>query len=136
LSAFVLDCSVTIAWCFEGQASAYADSVMARLERQRAIVPSIWPLEVLNALLIGERRRKISPQETLRCLRMVEELPIAIQEVAAERVWTAVLGLARDLSISAYDAAYLELAVRLHAPLATGDEGLKNAARRAGVRLI
>lgn len=136
MSHFVLDGSVTIAWCFEGQASAYADSVMARLDRERATVPSIWALELANAMLIGERRKKISRAEIARCLQMVAGLPITIDENAAQTAFGPILTLARDQNISAYDAAYLELAMREGIPLATRDEGLRTAARHAGVPLL
>ena len=136
MSHFVLDCSVTIAWCFEGQGSAYADSVIERLDRERAMVPSIWPLELANAMVIGERRKKISGQEIVRCLQLVAELPITIDETTTERALGPVLGLARDQNISAYNAAYLELALREGVPLATRDDGLKSAARQLGLPLV
>ena len=109
---------------------------MERLDGERAMVPSIWPLELANAMVIGERRKKISGQDIVRCLQLIAELPITIDETTSERALGPVLALARNQNISAYDAAYLELALREGAPLATRDDDLKSAARQLGVPLL
>lgn len=134
--AFVLDNSVVMAWSFEDEANPYADTVLDAFQASRAIVPTLWPLEVANALLVGERRKRITQADSLRWVQILGALPIAIDDATNRHVWTLTLSLARDQVISAYDAAYLELAVRLNLPLATLDKKLKDAATAVGVSLF
>lgn len=103
---FVLDCSLTVAWFFEDVMNRYAQAVEDSLAAAAAVVPGLWPLEVANALLVGERR---------------------------SRAWQHSLHLARSHRLSVYDAAYLELALRQGLPLATLDDRLAAAATSAGV---
>ena len=133
--AFVLDGSVAIAWCFEDEVSPYADAVAARIPTVQAVVPAIWPLEVANVLLVGERRKRCAPSDTAYRLTSLAALPIAVEDISLTNVWNEVLNLARAHNLSAYDAAYLELALRRSLPLATLDDKLKDAARAVGVAL-
>ena len=133
---FVVDASVALAWHFEDEASEYADRVLERLREDRAAAPSIWSLEVANALLVAERRGRLSPAKVARAVELLLELPISIHDVAAELVLGAVLDLARAHGLSAYDAVYLELAMREGLPLATQDEALRAATQRVGVPLL
>jgi len=136
LRRFVLDCSVTVAWCFESQADAYTKGVLGQLGVSQASVPSLWPFEVANALAVGERRNKLTKAETERFLAILVGLPIMMEEQAHHRALDRTLSLARELALSAYDAAYLELAMREGLPLATRDGQLKKAARAVGVSLF
>ncbi|WZO97852.1 type II toxin-antitoxin system VapC family toxin [Isosphaeraceae bacterium EP7] len=129
----VLDCSVTMAWCFEDEASLYADGVQDALKSVRAVVPAIWPLEVANALLVGERRKRLDEARSGRFLAMLSGLPIAIDDGTTGRAFTAITHLARSHQLSSYDAAYLELAIRRGLPMACFDGKLKAAALAAGV---
>jgi predicted nucleic acid-binding protein len=131
--AFVLDCSVALAWCFHDEASPYADAVLARFPNVHAIVPGIWPLEVANVLLVGERRKRCTPTDTAHWLGSLSALPIAVDDEAPTHVWNQILNLARTFSLSAYDATYLELALRRSIPLATLDDKLKAAVVAAGI---
>jgi predicted nucleic acid-binding protein len=131
--AFVLDCSVTLAWYFEDEAEAYADTVQEALAKAPAIVPSLWALEVANVLLIGERRQRTTEARASQFITLLKSLPIHIDEGGAEHVWTDVLRLGRTHGLSTYDAAYLELALRAGLPLASLDGPLKTAALAAGV---
>lgn len=49
------------------------------------------------------------------------------------RAWSETMQLARAHHLSAYDASYLELAIRLGLPLACLDGKLRAAARATGV---
>ena len=89
-----------------------------------------------NVLLVNERRKKLSKAESERFLTLLQALPITVDEQTAQRAWSGTLGLARERDLSAYDGAYLELAVRLRLPLATIDDQLRKAAARAGVALV
>ena len=133
---FVLDCSVTVAWCFENQSDAYTKGVLGQLAVSQASVPSLWPFEVANALAVGERRNKLTKAETDRFLAILADLPIIMEEQAHHRALDGTLSLAREQALSAYDAAYLELAMREGLPLATRDGQLKRAARTVGVPLV
>jgi predicted nucleic acid-binding protein len=131
--SFVVDASIALAWHFEDEVSEYADRILDRLREDRAAAPSIWPLEVANALLVAERRGRLSPARVARAVELLLELPVSIHDTAADPALGPVLDLARTHGLSAYDAAYLELAMREGLPLATQDEALRAAAQRAGV---
>ena len=74
--AFVLDCSVTMAWYFKDEANAYANSVRKALSRARAMVPALWPLEVANILVLGERRRRCTEAEASKWLSTCSCCPL------------------------------------------------------------
>ncbi|MDP2949778.1 MAG: type II toxin-antitoxin system VapC family toxin [Chloroflexota bacterium] len=133
---FVLDASLALAWHFEDEVSEYADRVLDRVGEDRALVPSVWELEIANALAVAERRGRLSPAGVARAVELFLELAISIHEVALESALGPVLDLARTQGMTAYDAAYLELAMREGLPLATEDEALRAAALRVGVPLV
>lgn len=133
--AFVLDNSIVMAWSFADETSAYADAVLDSLAASRTIVPVLWPLEVANALLMGERRKRSTEAETIRWVGILKRLPIVIDDETNTRAWSDTIALARGHKLSAYDAAYLELAIRRRLPLATLDALLKAAATAIGVSL-
>jgi predicted nucleic acid-binding protein len=131
--SFVLDGSVSMAWHFKDEADAYADAIAARFPGAQAMVPTIWPLEVANAVLTGERRKRSTEAQATRWLSYLASLPITIDDESKLRAWSDVLSLARAHNLSAYDAAYLELALRRGLPLATLDNKLKAAATSIGI---
>jgi len=131
--SLVLDCSVAMSWCFEEEAGDYADRVLDALEEGEAFVPSVWPLEVANVLVVAERRGRLKVGESARFLELLQSLPIFVEEVSLPRATGAVLSLARELDLSVYDASYLELAMRSGVALATHDQALAKAADAAGV---
>jgi predicted nucleic acid-binding protein len=130
---FVLDCSICLAWYFKDEADPYADAVAARFPDAHAFVPILWPLEVANALLMGERRKRSTEAQAAKWLGFLSSLPIVVDDETNARAWSDLLGMARTHDLSAYDAAYLELAVRRGLPLATLDGKLKKAAAAVGV---
>jgi len=133
VEGFVLDCSVTMAWYFKDEANAYAKAVRKQLADMDAVVPSLWPLEVANILLLGERRQRSSAAEAGKWLGYLRLLPIRVDDETAARAWSDILHVARSHLLSVYDAAYLELAIRLGLPLASLDDRLTAAANAAGV---
>jgi predicted nucleic acid-binding protein len=133
VNSFVLDASATLAWCFEDERTAPAVSMLERLRDQEALVPPLWLLELANGLIVAERRGRITRAESTRFLGLVGELPIRIDQTSTLNLASSLMELAREYDLSAYDAAYLELALRLGQPLATLDERLRSAADRAGV---
>ncbi len=130
---FILDCSMTMAWCFDGEATPYTDGIRDRLGEAKAFVPALWPFEVANVILIGERRNRLDRARSLRFINLLSRLPIVIDELLTGRVFADVVALARDHRLSGYDAAYLELALRRSLPLATLHQKLAAAARAVGV---
>ena len=133
MTDFVLDCSVSMTWWFEDETDAYAERVLDYLDEASAIVPAIWPLEVANALLAAERRNRIASRDSDRVAEFIVTLPIHVDDETHAHALGATMALAREYALTAYDAAYLELAMRLDVPLATADKALAGAARAGGV---
>ncbi len=133
MSSFVLDCSVTMSWCFEDEADAYSDRVLDASRGARILVPAVWPLEVANVLAVAERRKRLAEADSTRFLELLASLPIRSEETSFGRATGAILSLARELGLSSYNAAYLDLAMRSGVPLATRDRRLMAACRRSGV---
>jgi predicted nucleic acid-binding protein len=132
----VLDCSVVMAWGCQEVGSAYADRVMAHLENETAIVPSLWPLEVGNALLMAELRKRIDEEETASILESLATQPIRVEAGFSLADFPLIGMLSREYKLTAYDAAYLELAMRTGFPLATLDKDLIRAAHQAKVTIL
>ncbi len=136
MSALVLDCSVTMAWCFEDECDEIADAVLGALGTTEVWVPALWPIEVANVLLVAERRGRITSAGSTRFLELLGGLPILIDGSTHERALSSVLSTGRELGLSAYDAAYVDLAVRLGATLATRDKRLKRVCQEAGIEVF
>jgi predicted nucleic acid-binding protein len=133
---FVVDASVALAWCFADEASPAADAALGRLEREDAIAPAIWPLEVANGLRTAERRGRLDLVEVPRIRELLLSLPVQVEPVALTEALGEITVVARRLELTAYDAAYVQLAARRGLPLATIDERLKAAATAVGVALL
>jgi predicted nucleic acid-binding protein len=136
LSAFVLDCSIAVAWCFEDEATPQTDALLDRLRDAGAAVPALWHLEVGNTLLQAERRERIPTGRVAAFVNLLAGLPIETDGDSASRALREVLALARAEKLTTYDASYLELAARRALPLATRDQALHRAAQRVGVPLL
>ena len=128
----VLDASTTIAWA-RNESCRLAAQTWERMKHDHALVPTLWWFELRNALVVNERRGRITEQQTARFLRNVERLAITIDSTPDE---SGVLTLARRHRLTVYDAVYLELALRNALPLATLDAKLATAARSEGVHLL
>jgi len=133
---FVVDASVTLAWCFQDELSERADQVLDRLTSEDAVAPSIWPLEVAAGLRSAERRNRLAAGELPGLRQLLSALPIRVDPISLDGALSEVLEMARALELTAYDAAYLSLAVRRGLPLATVDDRLRDAAGRAGIELL
>jgi predicted nucleic acid-binding protein len=131
LTVFVLDCSVTISWLMPDEASGL--NLLNKITESRAIVPSLWSLEVGNVLLIAERKKRITSEQRQKAIHTLTELPIIIDEMTSEHAWLETMELAERYDLTLYDASYLELSLRRSLPLATFDNSLKRAANLAGV---
>jgi predicted nucleic acid-binding protein len=133
---FVVDASITLAWCFTDESSQYADEVLGRLGEDEAVAPAIWLLEVANGLLTAVRRGRLEAAELPRLSDLLAALPVHVETVLLSDALGRVLDAARTLELTAYDAAYLDLAARRGVPLATLDERLQIACRAADVELL
>lgn len=136
-SRLVLDASMTLAWCFSDESTAYTEAVLDLLAAgAEATTPAIWPFEVVNGLLMAERRKRITTAQVTSVLQRIATLPITVDSTRVDRAFGPILAAAREQKLTAYDAAYLELAMREGLPLATLGVQLKQAARSAGVALV
>ena len=136
MTDLVLDASVALTWCFEDETTAATREILRRLAEEAASVRATWRTEVANALATAERRRRITPAETAQFIAKLEGLAILVDEETSSRAFTRILGLAREERLTAYDDAYLELAMRLGVPLASKDRDLCDAAERVGVSVL
>jgi predicted nucleic acid-binding protein len=134
--AFIIDASVTLAWCFVDEVTPSTTLLLERLQHDVAWVPAIWSLEVANSLLSAERRKRLAYADITHFLELLQELPIRIDSETANKSFHEILSLAHMEGLTAYDAAYLELAMRQGMPLATKDKLLCQAATRLGVELL
>lgn len=137
MSRFVVDASVVLIWCFPDENSAVAQRVAQMFKQgDSAIAPSFWPHEILNGLLVGEKRKRISGRLVQTFLTDLAALPIVLQPASAELVFEQIQILCREHGLTPYDAAYLDLAKTNGLPLATLDEDLMRACAKTGVELV
>lgn len=136
MTAFVLDASIALAWCFADEATPATDALLERLADEDAAAPALWRLEVANALAMAERRGRLSIAGGTRSARLLEGLAVAIDPEGSDRAFRELLDLARNERLTVYDAAYLELALRLGLPLASKDTKLRRAAAGLGLALL
>ena len=135
--SFVLDNSVTMRWFFgdgKPQELAYARKVLDAMSRDDAFVPVIWGLEVANVIAKAEAKALVTEARSEAFLQILDELDLNVDSGTFTQAFSATLQLARRYKLSAYDASYLELALRLGVPLATLDQDLLKAATKAGVK--
>jgi predicted nucleic acid-binding protein len=133
VSEFVLDCSATLPWVFASEATAATRALQDDLAREgKAWVPALWHLELGNVLLGAKRKGLVDKAGIEKFLATLALYDIEVDGETMNVAWTKTLGLAEGMGLTAYDAAYLELALRKGLPLATLDEPLRKAMRRAG----
>lgn len=132
---FVLDCSITMAWCFEDESDDYTDGVLEDLKEATAVVPAIWPLEVANVLLLAKKNKRITEVQAASFIDALSALPIVVDQSTTSRAMHSIFVLAGQSDLTIYDAAYLELAIREEIPLLTLDKGVIKAAKKLHVSL-
>jgi predicted nucleic acid-binding protein len=133
---FVLDCSVAISWCLVDENDEYANAILAMMPDCEAYVPGIWSLEIANTLLVAERRNRMTAEQSELAIDLLQSLLIYVDKDTDKNALSSTLVLGRQEGIAAYDAAYLELALRLGLPIATLDNRLAEGATRCGVELV
>ena len=128
--AIVVDASTTIGWTLADERDRYALAVAAYVVENGALVPALWRWEVQNILLTACRRERITEAQMTEAVMLLAHLPIDIDPTMT---FGAELALARQYGLTAYDAAYLELAMRSNCKIASNDKALRKAARGAGL---
>ena len=134
MKGFVLDCSVTMSWCFKDERDDYSAYCLRLLEEAEATVPSLWALEVMNVLLVAERRARLLPSESEEFIGLLRLLPIAIEP--SPGISSRVMDLGRAYRLSAYDATYVELALCKGLPMATKDETVRGVLALLGIEIV
>ncbi|MGD9635518.1 MAG: type II toxin-antitoxin system VapC family toxin [Pirellulales bacterium] len=135
-ATLIIDCSITMAWCFSDEATAKTDGILQRLVDETALVPALWFLEVVNVLAMAEKRGRIKPAKSGEFLSLLETFDIEVADDSAGRAFSHILPLCRHHGLTSYDAAYLELAARRNLPLASLDDDLRLGAMSLGVQLL
>jgi len=137
VSRFVLDASTVLTWCFPDEEAQKAQEISERIaDGDTIVVPAFWRHEILNALLVGERRKRLTPELTEAFITDLSRLPVGVEEATPEIVFNITQALCRKRGLTAYDAAYLEIAMRGSYALATTDDALERAALAEGVQVI
>ena len=137
MSRFVIDASIVLNWCFPDEHNAAAQHVADRFrDGDTALAPSFWPHEILNALLVGEKRKRITNTLITSFLDDLAVLPIELSQLNAENVFSRIQSLSRKHNLTSYDAAYLDLAIESVLPLATLDEDLIRACKNTNVKIV
>lgn len=137
MKRMVLDGSVAVSWFLEDETSPYGTEVRGLIpDAELVSVPAHWMLEVTNALLMAERRKRIAAAPVNHAVGILRQMPIRVDTETDDQAGRQTLELARQHALTIYDAAYLELALRLGAALASLDEPLKTAAKKRGVKLV
>jgi predicted nucleic acid-binding protein len=134
--SLVIDASVSGSWCFPEEASTLSEAVLEAVTRAGAVVPALWMFEMTNVLGVGERRGRIGAEAAAVIREALADLPILLDGTRTLRSISELMDLAREFDLTAYDASYLELAIRTGSTLATRDVALMRAATRAGVPLF
>ncbi len=132
----IIDCSITMAWCFADEATTEAARVQDRMIVEAAVVPAHWSLEVVNVLVMAERRKRITPADATTFLDLLSALDIQTDPETATRAFDHLPPLCRGHRLSSYDAAYLDLALQRRLPLASLDDDLRQAAHGLGIQVL
>lgn len=135
-AAFVVDCSVAMAWLFHDEATQETAELLSRLATETALVPAWWFIEITNVLAMAERKGRITPRQSEGFIADLSKLGIERDNESADRAFTHLLALCRTRRITSYDAIYLDLAIRRSLPLATLDHDLRKTAKKLGVALL
>lgn len=132
---FVVDASITLAWCFEDESTSTSEAILGRLVGEGGVAPAHWAMEVANGLRYAASSGRVDEASIERARDIVRQLPVEIRPVET----TTALFLiepARRHDLTIYDAAYLGLAEALGLGMATLDQRLAAACRTVGVPLI
>lgn len=136
MAVLVVDASVTLAWALPDESSTYADAVLAAVENGAMHVPALWPHETANGLAVAYVRRRITLADEQTFLAELSRLTICVEQADALTVIRDGTAAAARFGLTAYDAAYVALALQEGLPLATLDRRMQTAAEQAGVTIF
>lgn len=136
MPGLVVDASVAGGWFIGDEVSELADAALDFVVESGALVPGLWPYEIANMLVVAERRQRATTDEVSEALRFLGGLRLSVDSAHVPDVLPTLALLAREHRLTAYDASYLELAIRTRSVLATHDTALRRAAARAAVPLF
>jgi len=136
LNSFVVDNSVVLSWIFKDENSRKSEDILKKLMDQKALVPSLWPYELANALFVAEKSRRIKEADSVAFINNLKNLPICIEENDYDNITKDVLSISREHKITVYDASYAELAIRKSLAVASFDKKLVNICSKIGVVVI
>lgn len=133
---FILDASVTLSWCFEDERSPETVQLLQTIIDKEIYVPGLWSLEVGNILLLAIKKKRITEAGVAEFLNFLDSFEIHTDAHTASRAFHQILSLAQAHHLTTYDAAYLELAMRMGLPLATKDKALRKICEDVQVPLV
>jgi predicted nucleic acid-binding protein len=137
MSHLVLDASMALSWLLPDEASDAAIAVQSYLAKADGVwVAAHWRLEVANSLCMAERRKRLDAAGIAQAVALFTQLPVVVDPETNEHASAETLSLARQHTLSVYDAAYLELALRRGAALASFEGPLRLVAKKLGVALL
>jgi predicted nucleic acid-binding protein len=138
VSRFVIDNTVTMAWCFSEEATELSETLLSRLASltDTAIVPALWLYEVVNVTELAVRKGRITEEKARAFLDSLADLPIEIENPTLAQMFVSVRALVGQYKLTAYDASYLELAIRHRLPIAVTDNALAKVAQAIGIKPV
>jgi predicted nucleic acid-binding protein len=134
--SLVLDCSLTATWFHPDETTDETKRILMSIAGNGAVVPGIWFAEIANVLQMSIKKRRIDEQQRTRAFEYLSKLDIEVDAETHQHAWGTVIALSDRHGLTAYDASYLELAIRRRLPLATLDKELRAAAEAEGVALL
>ena len=132
----VVDASLALSWCLPNEETNRTDALLARVKNDGGSVPAIWPYEVVSVLLKYERNGRIKEADVGRAIELLSGLQLGVDTENTDAAFGVVLDLARRHGLTGYDAAYVELAVRLDLPLGTNDSPMRIASLALGLEVL
>ena len=137
MNQMVIDASMTLSWLLADEGTDASQAVRGEMaSADNVFVPAHWRLEVCNSLWVAERRQRLNAAGVAQAVALFTQLPVTIDAQTNDRAGRETLALAREHNLSVYDAAYLELALRQGASLASLDGPLRTVAQRLGVPVV
>lgn len=135
-AGLVVDASIAAAWVLRDEADSATDALLDRVRGEGGLAPALWHWEIANILIVAIRRSRVTSADAAGHLSDLALLPISIDSEAQSRAWRETFLLAQTHALTAYDAAYLELAKRAGLPLASKDDDLRKAALSIGLEVL
>jgi len=134
---WVIDSSIALAWALPDKTSKGAERFLSQILVGNIFwVPALWWYEMANALLMAQRRKRLTEAERIRLIELYRKLPVQTDMTLDPDIISRFHTLAIEYNLSAYDTAYLELAQRRGLGLTTVDRQLRSAAQKAGVKVV